>query len=393
MTPIKAWRGVMLTAGLELGLDGLAGIASAAMERELTVLREDPDLRESARRSVAANVALLLTVVQDTVPLQELEPPPAAVAFARELARRHVPVAELGRAYRLAQHALWRWAVDEIHARIASDAEIAEAVEELSDAAFATGDVFSTLVMERYAAERERWVRSAEAVRSATVVELLAGGLVDVTVASNRLGYELRQEHQAFVVWAQGDDAVPETVAVAVGGPRALVVPTGSGIVSGWAPVGTVDPAAVARAGGTRVALASPGAGLPGFRRGHHEAMEARRVARLAGRPADVVAYRDVALLALLTKDPEQARTFVHATLGPLAGGEDTSRRLAQTLHVLLQEQGSPRRAGHRLGVHENTVAKRQRAIDRLLDPATRAPVAELLTALTLLEVVAAEPA
>jgi DNA-binding PucR family transcriptional regulator len=121
--------------------------------------------------------------------------------------------------------------------------------------------------------------------------------------------------------------------------------------------------------------------------------MEARRVARLAGRPADVVAYRDVALLALLTKDPEQARTFVHATLGPLAGGEDTSRRLAQTLHVLLQEQGSPRRAGHRLGVHENTVAKRQRAIDRLLDPATRAPVAELLTALTLLEVVAAEPA
>ncbi|MCW3013412.1 MAG: hypothetical protein JWO02_504 [Solirubrobacterales bacterium] len=387
MATIKAWREVMLTAGLELGLDGLAEIVSAAMERELAVLRDDPDLRESARRSVAANVALLVTVVQDTVPLEELEPPPAAVAFARELARRRVPVADLGRAYRLAQHALWRWAVGEIHTRIRSDAEVAEAVEELSDAAFAVGDVFSTLVMERYAVERERWMRSAEAVRSATVQELLAGGPVDVTVASNRLGYELRQDHQAFVVWAQGEDAVPETVAVAVGGSRALVITTGTGVVSGWAPAGTIDLAAVAANTGTCAALASPGSGLPGFRRGHHEAMEARRVARLTHRPAGVFAYRDVALLALLTQDPQQAQTFVHATLGSLAGADDASRRLAQTLRVLLEEQGSPRRAGHRLGVHENTVAKRQRAIDRVLDPATRAPAVELLTALTLLGV------
>jgi len=92
-----------------------------------------------------------------------------------------------------------------------------------------------------------------------------------------------------------------------------------------------------------------------------------------------------VALLALLTKDPDQARAFAERTLGPLTAGDPPTRRLAETLLVVLEEEGRPRRAAARLGVHENTVAKRLRAVKELLgsDPAERP--ADMLAALLIL--------
>jgi DNA-binding PucR family transcriptional regulator len=382
MAAEPTWREVLLTAGAELGLDAVAAIATDALAAELPLLRDDPDLLEAARASSAANLALLLGVVHDQSSVAELEPPPAAIAFARELARRNTPVAELGRAYAVAQRALWRWALAEVHRRIERPAAVAEAVEALSEATFATGDVLTTMVLERYAVEREQWLRSAAAVRSETVQELLAGGPVDAEAAGRRLRYELRRSHQAFVAWGEAEDAAPEAAAAAVGGDRALLIPLGAGLTAGWAPAGALR--LDAAVGGAGVAVGAPGEGAAGFRRSHAEAMEARRVARATGRGPGVVAYDDVALLALLTKDAERARAFAERTLGPLTGEDATSRRLARTLLVVLEEQGSPRRAGARLGVHENTVAKRLRAVDDLLDPATRGGPAELLAALAI---------
>jgi PucR C-terminal helix-turn-helix domain/GGDEF-like domain len=380
MATATRWQDAVLAAGRELGAERLGAIAADALVEQLPRLNADPDLRDAARASVLANVGLIVEVMAGSVSLSQAAPPPAAIAFTRELARRNVPVAELDRAYRVAQHALWRWAIGEVRARIADPAALAEAAEGLSEAAFVTGDVLISSVMERYAAERERWVRSADAVRGATVDELLSGGGLDADAAARRLGYDLRGEHQAFVVWAESVDAVPETAAAAAGGARALLVPRGVGVMAGWAPAGTVDPAA---APGAEVALGTPGRGVAGFRRSHREAMEARRVARALGLRGPV-RYPDVALLALLTQDLEQARDFARRTLGPLADDDAAARRLAETLQVFLEEQGSPRRAGRRLGVHENTVAKRMRTIDRRLDPDGRAGPAELLAALAI---------
>lgn len=388
--PVRSWREVLLAAGAEIGPAALVDLALGPLEEGLPVLREDPDLREAARRSAAANVELLLVVAQDDSALEDLEPPPAAVAFARELARRHVPVAELGRSYRLAQHALWQFAVGEIRARIADPDAVALAIEELSDSAFRAGDVISTTVMERYAEERERWRRSGEAVRRETVAELLAGRRVDVAQTSRRLGYELRAPHLAYVVWVESGDGSPATVAAAIGGPGALTVGLADGVVAGWAPPDAFAPARADPAERVRIAVGAPGTGIAGFRASHHQALEARRVAQLGGvgeDPSAPVRHADVALIALLTHDLPQARAFVATTLGPLAADDEGGRRLAATLRALLEEGGSPRRAGRRLGVHENTVAKRQAAIDRALPPEDRAGPAELLAALTLLDV------
>jgi len=381
MSTVETWQEAVATALGELGIEGLGAIAFEALEAELPLLRDEPDLAEAARASVVANVALILDFASGTASLADLEPPPAAVAFTRELARRNVPVAVLDRAYRLSQHALWRWSVAEVRRRVDDEAAVATAVEVLAEAAFTTGDALTSVVMARYAAERERWVRSADAVRKATVDELLAGDPVDIDAASRRLRYELRQSHQAFVVWAETDDAVPETAAAVVGGPRALLVPMGVGVVAGWSPCLDAEPVSPP---GAAVALGTRAGGAAGFRRSHHEAVEARRVARVMGLRDAPVRYDDVALLALLTKDLEQAREFATRTLGPLAAADESTRRLAETLFVVLEEQGSPRRAGRRLGVHENTVAKRLRAIDELLDGEVRRPPAELLAALAI---------
>src|SRR3954453_493415 len=159
MAAVETWQDAVTAALAELGIGGLGTIAFEALESELPLLRDEPDLAEAARASVLANVALILDFASGAASLADLEPPPAAVAFTRELARRNVPVAELDRAYRGVQHALWRGSIAEVRARIAAPDLIAAAVEGLSEAAFVTGDVLSSLVMARYATEREQWVR------------------------------------------------------------------------------------------------------------------------------------------------------------------------------------------------------------------------------------------
>jgi PucR C-terminal helix-turn-helix domain len=383
MPTVTSWQRALLAAGTELGPERLGAMASAALERALPVLRSDSDLLAAARASSVANLLLVFAVVRGDIELDQIEPPPQAVAFTRELARRGVPVSELARGYRIAQHTLWRWAVGEVRRRLADPVAVSTALEELSEATFATGDLLSTLIMERYAQERERWVRSADAVRIATVEELLAGSPVDVAAASVRLRYELTHTHEAFIVWADRDDAVPEGAAAAVGGPRALLVTRGIGVIAGWAPAGTVR-AGAASGSGAVVALGLPAPGADGFRLSHAQALEAQRVARTFGAGLGFVRYDQVARLALLTQDPEQARDFASRVLGPLAAQDKHMRRLAETLFVVLEEQGSPRRAGRRLGVHENTVAKRMRAIEALLAPEERAGPSDLLAALTI---------
>ena len=375
------WQRALVEGGSELGWDTLTAIVVDALKAELEVLRNDPELLASARSSTQANLGVVNAVNAGRLTLADVEPPPQAVAFARDLARRNVPVGELDRAYRIAALALWRWGVDEVHARV--DGDKTAAIQGLSEAAFTTANVFASTVMARYAQERERWLRSSDAVRAATVQEILEGDTVDVVRASGRLRYELRQNHQAFVTWAVDD--IAESTAQRVGGVRALLYPLAGGAVAGWAPAGSLDVDALPPS--ASLAIGSPGAGIDGFRRSHLEASQARRVASLAGREPGVVLYDDVALVALLTHDLEQARRFAERTLGPLAQPDAGMRRLADTLRAVLENQGSPRRAAQVLGVHENTVAKRMRAIEELLGDSVRGHPAALLGALAILEV------
>jgi len=83
----------------------------------------------------------------------------------------------------------------------------------------------------------------------------------------------------------------------------------------------------------------------------------------------------------------------VAAELGTLARHDDDTLRLAATLRAYLEEQASPRRTARRLGVHENTVKNRVRAIEDLRGRPADQRVAETLLALRLADVLDRGPA
>jgi DNA-binding PucR family transcriptional regulator len=231
-------------------------------------------------------------------------------------------------------------------------------------------------------------------LRNDTVQGLLAGEPVDADAASRRLRYELDRVHVAFVLWGEHDsdegdlgalERQAAKLATDLGASATLLVPLGGQLMGGWiVPTGEL-PAQARPEDGVLAALGRPGAGVDGFCRSHREALAARRVAQLSGRrPGSLLQYDDVALAALTSGDEQAARDFVTAELGPLAAQDDDMLRLAATLKVYLEERSSPRRTAQRLGVHENTIKNRVRAIEELRGAPPDHRIAETLVALRL---------
>jgi DNA-binding PucR family transcriptional regulator len=315
-----------------------------------------------------------------------------------------LPLDSLLRAYHIGHATFFRRWAEQAHADIADPGELVEAIELGANWTFEYIETLSDGLVRRYGEERERWVRSAAALRAQVVEALLAGEPVAVDDASRQLRYALDRDHQAFVVWSdawaeRGEQALAmlERAALAIAGSLGagtpLLVPFARLCLAGW--VGwrgqrtrEATPAQLDREAFPTVlaAFGSPGAGVPGFTRSHREALYGRRVAQLTHRrPGSVTDYDEVALTALASADVVHAREFVATELGQLAADDDHSRRLTGTLRVYLEENLSPLRASQRLGIHENTVTNRVRAAQELLPHPIERRAAELLVALRLI--------
>ena len=374
----------------ELGRDRdwLRDVSSAITEAIHAELGVDPDLRSTTQATAESVVRLFAEMVEREERPEEVNPPSETAEYVREFVMRGVPLDTLVRAYHVGHAAFFeRWAAA-VRARIDDPARLATVIEEGAVWTFRYLQALTRDLIERYADERERWVRSAASLRTETVRALLAGADIEVASASGRLRYELEREHLAFVVWADepdhdlgGLERQASELASRLGASRPLLVPLGAQLIGGW-----IDDAGVAQAGVDAPALAAfgeIGAGVDGFCRSHRQAMSARRVARLAGaRPGTVTRFDDVAITALASVDEQAAREFVAAELGDLAGDS-----LSETLRAYLENHASPRRTAGRLGVHENTVKNRVRAIEDLRGRPADQRVAEALLALRLADV------
>jgi hypothetical protein len=385
-------------------LSSVSGDITDAIHAELPDVDADPELRGSTYASTESVLRLLADLSRSSLAPQEAVPPPAAVEYAREFVRRGLPLDSLLRAYHIGQATFFRRWCEKAHAEIADPHELVEAVELGASWTFDYIEKLSGGLVRRYGDERERWVRSAAAIRAQVVDALLLGEPIDVAGAARRLAYELDRSHEAFVVWSdewsdggeQGlamlERAALEIVGSLGAGP-ALLVPRAQLCLAGW--IGwrgdrpfDLEPAQVDRRAFPSVlaAFGCSGRGVSGFGRSHREAMHARRVAQLTGRrPGSVTRYDDVALAALASADVPHAREFVATELGVLASGDDQARRLAATLRVYLEENMSPLHASQRLGVHENTITNRIRAAQELLPHPIEQRTAELQVALRLL--------
>lgn len=383
---------------------GVAAELTGAIHRELPQLQADDELSAATQASTASVIALFVDRLRRGAPLDDVDPPDAAVDFARELVRRGLPLDALLRSYHIGHATFFERWVAQVHATLDDPAAVAQVVEETATSTFSFVRALDSGLVRRWAEERERWVRSTTAARTEIVRALLAREDVDTADAARRLGYGLAGRHVAVVVWEAEDAGVDPgaveraatAMADALHGRARLIVPLQGRLAAAWVADGDaerLDRAAVRDAlDGLLAAIGSPAAGLDGFRRSHAEAMDARRVARLSGRRArSVVSWSGSAVAALASSDPERARAFVLDELGSLAEDDDEARRLAATLRAYLEEGLSPRGTARRLGVHENTVANRLKAIETRLGHPVKPRMTELLVALRLAPLVRPE--
>jgi hypothetical protein len=354
----------------------------------------DDELVADLLASAEANLRQVLWVLKRGAGVDEVALPPEAAAFMRANVRRGIPLPAELRAYRLGHAWLWdRWA-RALQERIA-DPEALIAAQEVSSACiFAYVDRVSDELVEEYGTERERMMRGAAQLRAETVRAILAREPLDEETLPGRLGYDVRRTHVALRVSSgtseiRGLERAAREAAAALAAGEPLVVPSGAASLDVWA--GSYEPPdtrALARyepPEGVRVAFGKPGRGLEGFRRSHDEAVQAARVASLAGgEDGALVDYAQVELVSLLACDLPRAREFVASRLGPLAAPGEPTQRLRETLRVFLVMGGRSARAAKELYVHQNTVAYRIKRAEELLGRRVTEDPVELICALTL---------
>lgn len=347
---------------------------------QLPHLVADPADAEVNRASNEANILLVAELLGSGADPRGLELPAPTLAYARDGAQRDTSIQGLIRAYRIGHAFMWERILVIIEAEVEDRQRFAVAVEQVSAWMHDYIDAAIGLAEDVYTHEREEWVRSTAAIRAEAVRELLEGDHVDTASISRRLGYELDRSHVAVVAWrVPGDheaapplESVLRGLASEVGVSRPLVHAVGHLMAVMWIGLpesaANVLPPADWAPDGACVAVGDVGAGVDGFRRTYREAMEARRVATLRNAPdGTVTRYGDVALIALATADPVQARAYVARSLGPLYATDPTSVKLAETVAAFLDEGGSHARAATRLGIHENTVRYRVRQAEDLM--------------------------
>lgn len=366
-----------LTRGVATGLlpqlpsigEGMTAYIASAMPE--LVEREALEL---VRASCHANCSMLVDGLIRSVPLESMAPSSEVIQTTRALVRRGIAVSDVVRGYQLGtSYFSRRWT------------EAVEADCQGSPLAVATvsgGTSFLLAWLERvvdrltveYREEAERLAREGSFARAADVRRVLADADVDVLGMSQRLAYDLRGAHVALVVSRRaGEDETPlETVAreLAAGltSARPLVVRVDVDTAWCWVPTRATDALPGTRAG-VLVGQGRPASGLDGFRKSHAEAVQALRVAALAGGQAGSVSrFEDVELAALCTGDVAACGAFLRSELGPLAPDTSDAALLRETLRAFFESSSNFRATAAKLGIHHNTVRYRLDKAERLLE-------------------------
>lgn len=346
------------------------GEVVAQMLREIPELGGDPALEELLRVSVGDNVRSGIERFARGQLGAGQDAPASAIAYARLLAQRGVPVSSLLRAYRLGQAAFQERMLAGIAHSGADQDTVLRVTIELTTASFAYIDGLAEQVVRVHEAERDAWLQRRTAARAGTVAALVGDRPVDLARAEQELGYPLRGTHLAVVAWydAGADDPLPRLeravarLARVVGCPRdPLVVPADGWTVHAWLPQPTAP--VVADPDGPWLAVGEPAPGPAGFRASYLQARQAAAVA-LAVPPARrqrLTPAADAALVALLRADPDALRTWVRDVLGGLATDDEQHARLRETARAYLAHQGSHTAAAAELTLHRNTVLYRVR--------------------------------
>ncbi|MCE5203087.1 MAG: helix-turn-helix domain-containing protein [Actinomycetia bacterium] len=348
----------------------------AILQRDVPhLVGPDPRLYELIGHALSSSLESLGAAIAYQIPLDTVFVPPAIVEHARLLAQRDVSAEELLRGYQTVQqyvsHGVIRYAAQS--ARESND--FAQTAETLLGYVFAQIDASLKAAIAEHAETRGVWIRSRAAGVSKRLDAVLDGTVQDSEVAQRMLGYHMSGCHTAVIAWRDEFAAPPLDLDSELrrlkdmpGVCDALMVPRDERTFALW-----VNAPDTSRAdewvdhltreiadSRTRVAVGEPAEGLEGFRLSHRQAQAAAGVHALAqGRTPPLIRYADVSAIAFLVDQPAEAKSWVEAVLGDLAGPGEDRERLRQTLRVYLDENGSAALTSKRLFIHRNTVRYR----------------------------------
>jgi sugar diacid utilization regulator len=353
-------------------------------------LRGDALLLQLLRDTVSSNIDTFFSAIRHRIPIEHIEPPAAALEYARRLAQREVSANALVRAYRLGHEAVLKIALEEVRAS-ELDAKLSLSVyERFAAISFGYIDRISQLVVAAYQDERERWLGNRNTMRASRVRDLLEEVDVDVDVDAviAAIEYPLRRIHVALVVWCRESDDGDELTSM-----ERFMYQLGESIgacerplfmsidhVTGWVWIPLPSNAATGALGRIRIvaettaeapwiAAGNPLPGIDGFRRSHQQAQDARTVAIASGGNVPrFIAANDpgLAVAALVGNNLEAASTWVAEVLGPLSSPTESDERLRETLRVFLRTGSSNKAAAEELHLHINSVKYRvHRAVER----------------------------
>jgi hypothetical protein len=366
----------------------LAALCERVVARDVAVafpdLADDAGFAEHLRASVRENLRLLQQVLCGRLPLEavRLEQP---LVFARVQAELRIPQTALQRSYRVGFAEMWQaWADRLQEVAEAADVPRAEAVRalaRLTTAIFDYQDHVASLVADNHARVDEALSRTRAHVRQGLVREILRGDRTSLAPSDLiTLDHDLGGEHVVVLLPSVAEGAAGSLmtgVRARTGVRSTLVHPVDLSRTAVWltVPRWTGDGrrqllAALADAG-VEASVSEAQGGLAGFRETYAQAQDVERVRAAWGRAAAprVLQHADVALEILLMHDPERARRFVRAELGPLAEDTAEAARLRETLEAS-SRLGSHVATAEHLQLHEHTVRNRlHRAEEHLGHP------------------------
>ncbi|HET8862962.1 MAG TPA: helix-turn-helix domain-containing protein [Solirubrobacterales bacterium] len=243
-------------------------------------------------------------------------------------------------------------------------------------------DRLVSAVTDEYTREASGRFSSTEERRAERVRGLLAGELLD----TSELAYELDAWHLGVLAVGLGADEAIRGLAATLDR-RLLLVHDGEGAV--WAWLGgrhRVDPQEIEclESSGWPVqvslAVGEPARGLSGWRLTHRQARAALPVA--LRRPASIVRYADVALLASILQDDLLTASLQGLYLEPLSNEPDGGEVLRETLRAYFAAERNISSAAAAIGVSRRTVANRLRTVEERLGCSLRTISTEVEVAL-----------
>ena len=290
--------------------------------------------------------------------------------------------------YRSAQMALWEaWfcLIEDDSAKL-SASERRQCLARGSDFFFRYADLLGDYVAEVYREELGKLRANGEQRRFHAIRELLEGEAG--ADPSGALDLDLAQHHLGLLAWEEQGELAARQLAEALGRRLLIVAPierTWWGWISGTRPFDREAQRTIERFQAperSAIALGMQEFGLPGFRVTHRQAQRARQLAP-QGLPS-LTRYADVAVEALASENPEEARSFLNRELGELGDDSRTSRQIRETLEAYFAAGHNAASAAATLGIHQQTVANRLRAAEERLGHPIGARRVELELALRL---------